>query len=626
VPKTPLSERPWPCDTRGMFLRRHRRHASGETYEYWSLVKTVRTARGPRQQVVARLGKLEGAEVAIARGWQDLDALLEGRPPPTQLQLGGTAEPKRADWQQVNLQGLRVERVRQFGRVYLGLALWRRLGLHTLLAPLLPAGQEDIGWDQMACVLTLGRFCAQPSELSLAERWYDDTALADLLGVPWEKINEARLYRGLDELRPHKEALCRQLLAKYRDWFGVRFEFLLYDITSTYFEGLAERNELAARGYSRDHRPDCKQVCIGLVVTPEGLPVGYEVFAGNRADVTTVEAIVTAMEEKYGQAERVWVLDRGMVSEENLEFLRARKAHYLVGTPKAQLRRYQQALLEKENWQQVEPGIEVKLLAHPDGRGQECFVLCRSSARQQKEKAMLELQRQRLGEKLAQIDAALRKRPADADRTERRIGRWLGRYPGAEHLVEVSVGRNSAGQATGLQLTQRSEPTAWAQQAQGAYLLRTNYPERDPRKLWKWYLQLQQAEAAFRTSKSDLGLRPIFHQKTERVEAHILISFLSLALWRALEQWMHAKGLGDCARQLLHELDELRSMDVVLPVKDAAEIRLRVVCRPEKPLAELLAHLGLELPRLPKKIENVVPKIDPQKAQDTDNQDPSFSN
>jgi hypothetical protein len=609
-----------------MFLRRHRRHAGGETYEYWSLVKTVRTARGPRHQVVARLGKLDGAEVAIARGWQDLDALLEGRPLPTQLELGATTAAGPADWQKVNLQGLRVERVRQFGRVYLGLALWRRLGLHTLLAPLLPAGQEEIGWDQVACVLTLGRFCAQPSELSLAERWYDDTALADLLGVPLEKVNEARLYRGLDQLLPHKQALCQQLLAKYRDWFGVRFEFLLYDVTSTYFEGLAERNELAARGYSRDHRPDCKQICIGLVVTPEGLPVGYEVFAGNRADVTTVEEIVVAMEEKYGQAERVWVLDRGMVSEENLEFLRARKAQYLVGTPKAQLRRYEQALLEKENWQQVEPGIEVKLLAHPDGRGQECFVLCRSAARLQKEKAMLELQRQRLGEKLAQIDAGLRRRPADADRTERRIGRWLGRYPGAEHLVEVSVCRNSAGQATGLQLTQREGLTAWAQQAQGAYLLRTNYPERDPRKLWKWYLQLQQAEAAFRIGKSDLGLRPIFHQKTERVEAHILVSFLSLALWRALEQWMHARGLGDCARQLLHELDELRSMDVVLPVKDAPEIRLRVVCRPEKSLAELLAHLGLELPRLPKKIENVVPKIDLQKTQRPDDQDPSLSN
>jgi transposase len=313
-------------------------------------------------------------------------------------------------------------------------------------------------------------------------------------------------------------------------------------------------------------------------------------------------------------------MDRGMVSEENLEFLRARKAQYLVGTPRAQLHRYEQALLEKENWQEVEPGIEVKLLPHPDG-GQECFVLCRSAARQQKEKAMLELQRQRLSAKLVQMDAALRKRPAEAVRIERKIGRWLGRHPAAERLLEVKVSHDSAGLAAGLIITERADRSAWAQQAHGAYLLRTNYPERDPRKLWKWYLQLQQAEAAFRTSKTDLGLRPIFHQKTERVEAHILVSFLSLALWRALEQWMHAKGLGDCARQLLLELDELRSMDVVLPTKAAGPLRLRLVARPEKPLAQLLAHLGLDLPRLPKRIENVVPKTGLETTQAAHSQD-----
>ena len=239
---------------------------------------------------------------------------------------------------------------------------------------------------------------------------------------------------------------------------------------------------------------------------------------------------------------------------------------------------------------------------------------------------MLELQRQRLAAKLTQLDAGLRKRSADAPRIERRVGCWLGRYPGAERLLEVSVCHDRAGRATGLQIIERAERAQWAQQAQGAYLLRTNYPERDPRKLWKWYLQLQQAEAAFRTSKSDLGLRPVFHQKTERVEAHILVSFLSLALWRGLEQWMHAKGLGDCARQLLLELDELRSMDVVLPTNQAGPLRLRVVAQPDKPLAELLAHLGLELPRLPKMIENVVPKIGPEKTQTLVDQDPSFRN
>lgn len=591
-----------------MFLRRHRRHVRGETYEYWSLVKTVRTARGPRQQIVARLGKLDGGEVQAARGWDDLDALLEGRGGGRQLELDAPPSPSPRCWREIDVRGVRVERVRQFGRVYLGLVLWRRLGLHRCLAALLAPGQEQIGWEQIGCVLALGRFCAQGSELAVAERWYDDTALADLLGVPLEKINEARLYRGLDALLPHKEALCAHLLGKYRDWFGVRFEFLLYDVTSTFFEGEAAGNALAARGYSRDNRPDCKQVCIGLVVTPEGLPLAYEVFAGNRADVTTLEEIVTAMEQKYGQAKRVWVVDRGMVSEENLQFLRERGAYYIVGTPKAQLRRHEAALLEKTGWHEVRPGVEVKLVAPPEGGPEECFILCRSQAREQKEKAMLEQQRRRLRGKLEALHAALQKRPAPWAATERRVGRWLGRYPGAEHLLDVSVSRDKTGRAAGLTITEHGERAAWARHAHGAYLLRTNHPGRDPRELWQAYVQLTQAEAAFRTSKTDLGLRPVFHQKSERVQAHILVSFLSLALWRTLEQWMQAKGLGGCARQLLLELDQLHSMDVVLPTRGGRELRLRVVAQPEKPLAELLAYLGVELPRLPKTIQNVVPK------------------
>lgn len=553
------------------------------------MVKTVRTARGPRQQIVARLGKLGDEQEAVARGWDEVDAMLEGRPALEQLEFGGApGRPVRTPiWREVDVSGVRVERVRQFGRVYLAMALWRRLGLHTCLAELLPAGREQIGWDQIACVLIMGRFCAQPSELAVAERWYDDTALEDLLGVPLNQINDTRLYRGLDELLPHKDALCQHLLGRYRDWFGVRFEFLLYDVTSTFFEGQAMGNDLAARGYSRDSRPDCKQVCIGLVVTPEGLPLAYEVFAGNRADVTTVEEIVTAMETKYGQSERVWVLDRGMVSEDNLEHLRARGAHYLVGTPKGQLRRHEAALLAEDNWHEVQSGLEVKLVPSPEGDQTECFILCRSTARQQKERAMLELQRQRLLSKLEHVHDSLQRRPVTVDVMERRIGRWLGRFPGAERLLEVDVCRDPKGRACGLRIVERKEKATWAQHAHGAYMLRTNYPERDPQQLWKWYIQLTQAEAAFRTAKSDLRLRPVFHQKAHRVQAHILVSFLSLALWRTLEQWMSATGLGTCARQLLLDLDQLHSMDVVLPTRAGQALRLRVVAKPEKPLALL---------------------------------------
>lgn len=588
-----------------MFLKRQRKRAGGEDYDYWSLVRTVRTARGPRHQLVARLGKLDGVEQQTARGWQDLDALLEGRPLAQQLEFG-TSHPQRL-WHEVDVKGVRVERVRQFGRVYLGLALWRRLGLHTLLGQLLPVGLETVGWDQIGCVLTLGRFCAQPSELSLAERWYDDTALEDLLGVPLETINDTRLYRGLDALLPHKDAICEHLLAKYQDWFGVRFEFLLYDVTSTYFEGLAQKNKRAARGYSRDQRPDCKQVCIGLVVTPEGLPLAYEVFAGNRNDVTTLQEIVEMMEQKYGQAQRVWVLDRGIVSESNLAWLRERDARYLVGTPKSQLKQHQAALLDRQGWEQARPGLEVKLVRTNEGTEQ--FILCRSTDRAAKERAMLERQLERLRTEWGKIDARLRRSPeADLEKVGRQIGRWLGKYPAAAKVLSATLEKDTQGHACGLRITERTERLEWAQLAQGAYLLRTNDPGTDPAQLWRWYIQLTQAEAAFRTGKSDLVLRPVFHQKTERVEAHILVSFLSLALWRVLEQWMHAKGLGNCARQLLVELDELRSMDVVLPTREAGEVRLRVVAKPEKPLSQLLIRLGIDLPNVPAVIQNVVPK------------------
>jgi len=322
-----------------MFLRRNRRKVKGEYYEYWTLVKTVRTAQGPRQEIVACLGKTPGLDRRTRHGWEAVADLLEGRTPAVQGQLGEnlSATPP-AQWAQVDLRGVRVERVREFGQIYLALSLWRRLGLHTLLQEILEAGQEEVPWGLTACLLTVARFCGQRSELEVAERWYADSALEDLLGVPFGHINDARLYRGLDVLHAHKDQLCTHLLKRYQDWFGVEFEFLLYDVTSTYFEGQALGNEKAARGYSRDHRPDCKQVNIGLVVTPEGLPIGYEIFAGNTADVTTVEAMVELMEKKYGKAKRIWVMDRGLISEDNLDFLRARQARYLVGTPKSQLK------------------------------------------------------------------------------------------------------------------------------------------------------------------------------------------------------------------------------------------------------------------------------------------------
>jgi transposase len=595
-----------------MYLRRHRSGSGEQVYEYWTLVKSVRTACGPRQEIVATLGKLPGLDQQVRASWEEVEALLDGKSSSNQqLSFGESGGAEKPLWREVNVREVRVERTREFGEVYLGLALWRRLHLHTLLGELIGWGKEEVPWELTASVLTVARFCGQLSELGVAERWYQRTALEDLLGVSWDKINEDRLYRGLDELAEKKDQLTAHLLKRYESLFGVGFEFLVYDVTSTFFEGQGGGLK-AARGHSRDKRPDCKQVCIGLVVSSEGLPLAYEVFAGNRSDVTTVQEIVTMMESKYGKAKRIWVMDRGMVSQLNLDFLKQRQAYYVVGTRKSELKKYQSALLDSKGWHKVRPDVEVKLIEPAEGTTGDQLILCRSAARQQKEKGMLARQEQRLLKKLIQIDQSLARKPKKKEPVERRIGRWLGRYPAADKIFEVKALTNDQGQAYGLSIACKVDRTQWAQQAQGAYLLQSNWPEKDPIKFWAWYMQLQQAEAAFRTSKSDLKLRPIFHHKTERVEAHILVCFLALAMWRTLEMWMKGKGLGTCARQLVGEIATIKSMDVVLPVRsdqEQAELRLRVVSTPDRMVAELLQRLDLQLPTRSKLIENVVQKI-----------------
>jgi transposase len=601
-----------------MFLRKNRKHVDGEVYEYWTLCESVRTERGPRQRVVATLGKF--TEEDLSAGWEDIEALLDGRQPAlrqTDLFGADQADNPAPRWELADLQNLQVERVREFGEVFLALALWRRLGLHELLGTLIEPGRETIAWPDVIAVLTVGKFCGQASELGIAEQWYARTALEDLSGIRVAAINDDRLYRALDQVGAHKDRLCEHLMERYRQWFGVRFEFLLYDVTSTYFEGLATGNDKAARGYSRDQRGDCKQVCIGLVCTPEGLPLNFEVFAGNRTDVTTVQDIVKKMEERFGQAERIWVMDRGMVSEANIAFLRERKALYIVGTPKSSLRAYEGELAEKENWTEVQHGVEARLVDHPDGEDQERFVLCRSNARGAKERAMLERQMTGLTQEMLKIDRSLHRHvQPDLDRVGRRIGRWQGRYASASILLTIEVIKDEEGRACGLRLScplRKDRPHPM--RIKGAYLLRTNCTETDPVKLWRWYIQLTQAEAAFRTAKSDLGLRPIYHQKTDRVEAHLLVCFLSLALWRSLEMWMQAKGLGSSARKLIQSIATIRSMDVLVPVKRADQVvtlRLRTVAKPDKDVALLLAHLGLRLPQGSRVLQNVVEKTPPQ--------------
>jgi len=587
-----------------MYLRRHDKKVAGEEYGYWSLVESIRTERGPRQRIVATIGKLPGLDREERIGWDEIGRILSGKPRPEPGLFHKIEEPPC--WAKVNVNGVSVERLRYFGDVYLGLLLWHRLGLADFCRENMPAGREDIPWSIMTALLVLARFCAPSSELQIAESWYDKSALDDLLGVPVDKVNEDRLYRALDALLPYKDSLCRHLQNRYGELFGSTFDFLFYDITSTYFEGSAKGNPQAKRGYSRDGRPDCSQVCIGLVTTREGLPIAYEVFDGNRTDVTTTQEMVEIMEKKYGKAGRVWVMDRGMVSEDNLAYLRSTGARYLVGTPKSMLRKFEQQLLEQD-WEKVQNGVEVKICALPEGPD-ETFVLCRSPGRKEKENAILNRFVERLEASLKKLVAqAEAGRLKDRQKVERRIGRLLEQNSRAAALFTVDV---TEGSAKKLSITMRKNEDRYqkALDSSGSYILRTNWMESDPKAVWDTYIKLTEVEDSFRTEKHDLGMRPIFHHKKERTQAHILVCFLALAMWRTLQQWMKASGLGSAPRKLIEELRELKSLDVLLPTREKT-IRLRMVATPEKHLKVLLQRMKILIPNRPKMIENVVQKI-----------------
>lgn len=583
----------------------------------------MRTGRGPRQRVVATIGKLPGLKEEERVGWEEIGRILSGE---AKKEAGLFDEPKDIpEWAAVDVRRVSIERMRRFGDVYLGLALWKRLKLDEIFDRLQKEGREDVPWAKMFCVTTLARFCQPSSELAIAEGWYEKTALEDILGVPVDKVDDNRLYRTLDQILPHKDEVCKHLQDRYAQWFGAEFDFLFYDVTSTYFEGDCPWNPQAKRGYSRDKRPDCKQVCIGLVVNRDGLPVGYEVFDGNRRDVTTLEDMVELLETKYGKAKRVWVFDRGVVSEENLEFLRERGAKYVVGTLRGLLKDFSKEI-DSGGWANVERGVEVKIARHPE-YGAEKFILCRSEGRKEKERAILERQVKRLEEKLQKIRMSIQAgRSKDAVKIERQIGRWLGRNTKAEVLFKVEVVRDSGGRPADLIIERRQDCADWVARANGCYVLRTNLSEEDSVSLWKTYMNLVQAEKAFRMEKSDLGLRPVFHQKRERVQAHIFVCFLSLAMYKCLELWMTAGGLGASPAKLLEEFREIRSMDVVLPIKDRNPARLRLVARPADHVRVLLYKLGLKIPNRPKIIENVVKTLALDSSQPIENKQSHFSN
>ena len=569
-----------------MYLRRCHRAKDGKRHSYWALVKSVRTAKGPRQEVVAYLGDLDEAGrlgVQQAAGGGDRSANQQG--------LFSTPQPRYVE---VDLSGVVVEEVRKFGGPWLALQLIGKLGLKGELDRLMPPGREDVPWSIMSLVLVICRLCDPSSELRIAEHLYDRSAMPDLLGVAAQKVNDDRLYRALDELLPHKAALETHLKNRLGELFDLSYDLLLYDVTSTYFEGQCAGNEQARRGYSRDNRSDCKQVCIALVVSRCGMPLGYELFAGNKADVTTVKEIVTTMEGRYGKADRVWVMDRGMVSAANVKFLKEGGRRYIMGTHKALLRKYEKQLIAPD-WSVVHEGLEVKLCPDPDG-GTETFILCRSAARREKEKAMHEKFEKRIEEGLTSLVKLAEKRSMTAVAVSHRVGRLLGQNTRAAGAFKTEVTSDAQGKAA-LKWEKVQAWRSWARLSEGCYLLRSNVSDWTAQELWRAYMQLTEAEAAFRIHKSDLSLRPIWHQKKERVQAHVLVCFLAYVLWKTLGQMCKSAGLGDEPRKVLDEIAAIQTVDVILPTRCGRQIRKRCVGKPTEHQAILLYKLGLTLPR-----------------------------
>ena len=589
-----------------MFLRPNRRTKDDKDHSYWSLVETVRTPDGPRQKTLCYLGELNSS--AQARWLRTIEVFNE-QGETQQLKLFPSQvepPPDDPDVARVLLNKVRLERTRQFGSCWLGLELWKRLGLDRFFEQAVDEHDADVPWSRVAAVLAINRLCAPGSELAIEERWYPSTALDDLLGIEEGKINDTRLYRCLDQILPHKTKLERHLKQRYGELFGAEFDVLLYDLTSTYVEGAAENNPMMRRGYSRDHRPDCEQMVIALIVNSEGFPFSYETFDGNRADVSTMETILRMVERKYGRARRIWVFDRGIVSEENLQAIRRRGGQYLVGTPRSQMKRFEEELL-KDDWTQVRPEVEVKKVAIP--QGEETYILCRTAGRKEKEKAIRNRFSTRMEDALKRLAKTIETgRLKDRNKMERRLGRIQASHPQVNDLYKVALHDKPEGVRLFWEI--KEERKTWRGLREGAYMLRTNLQAGTAEELWSRYMQLTEAEASFRALKSELSIRPLFHQKEPRVKAHVMVAFLGYALWVTLKHLLKrrpalvpqpsASGVNSAqplsAMKALALLSTLQSADIVLPTTDGREIRLRRITEPTAEQKSLLQQLGINLP------------------------------
>lgn len=576
-------------------MRRINRKKSGKSHFYWALVESYRTEHGSRQRIVGYIGDVSKSQARkIAQSTDRCDSTQRDFFSPEELPEFTNVLPRKT----------RTERQREFGGVWLGNRLFDTVGLDEYFRDHFQREDESVTWLAIIKVLVISRLYHPSSELYIAEHLYEHSAMEDFFGIPVEQIYDNRLYRGLDKLLLHKAGLQHHLKDRLGRLFAITYDLFLYDVTSTYVEGDHAYSTLCQRGYSRDGRPDCKQVCIGLVVTREGLPLGYEVFAGNTHDSTTVEEIVENMEKLYGKADRIWVMDRGMVSEKNLARLRQEGRRYIIGTSKANLKQVEKHLLEKSDWQVVHAGVEVKLCPSNEA-GDEIFILCKSKDRALKEKAIHDRFVQRIEKGIEKFKRTCEQRKGKdiTKLIERRAGRLLQKNSRSAGLFNIETAYDVAAQKTLISVEKKDDTSQWLRLTEGHYLLRTNITDWEAKSLWEAYIHLTDAEEAFRIHKSDLHLRPIWHQKDDRIKAHIFVCFLAFVLWKTFGLMCKRAGLGDEPRRVFDEIKKISMIDVVLTTPEGKDLKIRTVARPDKPLQILLHRLGLKLPeRLTKRI------------------------
>jgi transposase len=582
-----------------MFLRCTERKKDGKVHYYYSVVENRRVADNKvTQRTVLYLGEINQLQEAA---WQDLLNRFEGEcqgqsvKPFRQPRLLGPppVRPEEVDAIQVKLSQMELRRPRAFGNCWLGCTIWGLLELDRFWSEKLPEGREGVAWHKVIELLTVHRLVDPGSEWRLHRQWFDESAMDELLAEDFAVASKDRLYRCLDRLLPHKRELFRHLKQCWQTLFGAQFELLLYDLTSTYVEGEAELNPKAKRGYSRDGRPDCLQMIIGLVITTEGFPIAYEVMEGNTADSTTLRGFLERIEQQYGRARRVWIMDRGIPTEALLAELRAseREIRYLVGTPRGLLNKYEQALLDRP-WQKVNEAVEVKLLPQEG----EVLVLAKSPGRQAKERAIRRRKLARLLRKLR----AMQQRPPSRDQLLLRLGAAKTEAGRAFQFVELRLPKADAAvtrQTFSFRLDKKKFQQA--ESRDGHYLLRTNLNADNPEQLWKLYMQLTQIEAAFRCLKTDLKIRPLYHQLEQRVEAHILVAFLAYSLMVTLKKRLEPHGPGLTPKAVLEKLARIQMIDVWIPTSQGSWLVLPRYTQPSLDQHLLLKKLNLELPQQP---------------------------